>query len=168
MNETPVTIFIKKRSLQLSRRITALLAMVFLLFLSERFSLVLIDLYRSHYTIVAWRNLGLQATASVPEAIYLSALWWVRQALQSFTRGELFAPVVGQALHRVGIVLLIGALLNIFLVPILQHFLGIGPGYLIAFDIEGIVLGAVGLSLMLLAHVLMRAAELQSELDEIF
>ncbi|MFY0533450.1 hypothetical protein [Nannocystis pusilla] len=54
------------------------------------------------------------------------------------------------------------------MVPALQRALGSGPGYWIAFDVSGLVLGALGLSLTVIARVLGRAAVLQAELDEIF
>jgi hypothetical protein len=168
MKETPITVFIKKRSYLLYRWITVLLILVFVLLVSERFSAVLIDMYASPSNPDAWRNLGAQTTMALPETVYLSSLWWVRLALRSFAQGKLFTPVVGRALHRVGITLMTGAMLNIFLVPSLQYLFGEGPGYLIAYDVEGIVLAAVGVSLMLLAHVLRRASELQTEIDEIF
>jgi hypothetical protein len=42
------------------------------------------------------------------------------------------------------------------------------PGYWIAFDVTGLVLGAIGLSLIIVSHILDRARELKAELDEIF
>jgi len=42
------------------------------------------------------------------------------------------------------------------------------PGYWIAFDVTGLVLGAIGLSLVIVSHILDRAGELKAELDEIF
>jgi hypothetical protein len=62
------------------------------------------------------------------------ALWWVRQALAAFARGELFTPTITRALRRVG--LAAGALMGVFLVPSLTRALGFGPGYMIAYDDE--------------------------------
>ena len=64
--------------------------------------------------------------------------------------------------------LAVGALLNVFALPSLLTLAGKGPGYLIAYDVTGLVLGAVGLSLIVIANVLTRAAALQTELDGIF
>ncbi|MDI1480092.1 DUF2975 domain-containing protein [Polyangium sp. y55x31] len=86
----------------------------------------------------------------------------------AFSRGELFTPTITRALRRVGIMLAAGALMSVFIVPSLTRALGFGPGYVIAYDVGGLVLGAVGLALTLLANVLSHAFALQSELDEIF
>lgn len=92
----------------------------------------------------------------------------VRRALAEFARGELFAPTITRLLDRVGTLLATGAFLGVFVVPALQRALGVGPGYWIAFDVSGLVLGALGLSLTVIARVLGRAAVLQAELDKIF
>ncbi|NTX09139.1 DUF2975 domain-containing protein, partial [Myxococcus sp. CA040A] len=56
----------------------------------------------------------------------------------------------------------------VFIVPSLMRLIGFEPGYVIAYDVGGLVLGAVGLALTLLANVLTHAFALQSELEEIF
>ena len=71
-------------------------------------------------------------------------------------------------LDRVGTMLATGAFISVFLVPSASRAVGFGPGYLIAYDVSGLVLGAVGLSLKVIAHVLRRGSEMQAELDEIF
>ncbi|MDY7227144.1 DUF2975 domain-containing protein [Hyalangium rubrum] len=73
-----------------------------------------------------------------------------------------------RALHRVGVMLATGALIGVFIVPSVTRAFGFGPGYVIAYDVSGLALGAVGLALMLLANVLAHASALQHELDEIF
>jgi len=57
---------------------------------------------------------------------------------------------------------------SLFVAPLIMRMLGNGPGYWIAFDVSGIVLGAVGLSLTVVSRVLTRAGALQTELDEMF
>jgi hypothetical protein len=71
-------------------------------------------------------------------------------------------------LERVGRWLAIGAVVSVFIVPLTDTLLKHGPGYWIALDISGLVLGAVGLSLTIVGGVLARGAEIQTELDEMF
>ena len=113
-------------------------------------------------------RLGVELVAVLPEVFYLLALWWIRSALTSCAAGEFYAPVVTRMLRRVGACVATGAVLNVAVVPSLDRLLGASPGYWIAFDVTGCVLGAIGLTLFILARVLDRARELQTELDAIF
>ena len=155
---------IRERSARLRRFLTVLSFALAGMFLLERFGLVGMQAAAGG----AWRRLALQAVATSPEVFYLVALWWVRQALAAFARGEFFAPTITRMLDRVGVALAAGALAGTFVVPPLQRALGADPGYWIAFDVAGVVLGALGLSLTVIAHVLRRACAVQAELDEIF
>jgi uncharacterized membrane protein (DUF485 family) len=155
---------IRARSRRLRSVVTVMVFGLAALLTMERFSAAAISAVRGG----GWEWLASQVAAAVPEVVYLLALWWVRQALAAFAAGELFTPAVARTLHRVGLTLAIGALLNTFVVPALQTMVGRGPGYLIAYDIGGLVLGAVGLSLSMVAALFTHASALQSELDEIF
>jgi len=155
---------IRERSRRLRMVVTAMVFWLVVLLVMERFSAAAISAWRGG----GWEWLAAQAAAAVPEMVYLLALWWVRQALAAFAAGELFTPAVARTLHRVGLTLAIGALLNSFAVPVVQTMVGRGPGYLIAYDIGGLVLGAVGLSLSMVATLFTHASAVQSELDEIF
>jgi hypothetical protein len=143
---------------------TASLALVVL----ERFSNVTIRLFATSFASPALRAFGCQAVSALPEALFLLALWWVRDALSAFARGELFAPPMTRMLDRVGVLLASGAIARIAVVPGLCRLLGFNPGYWIAFDAAGLVLGAIGLALKAIAGVLRHASQIQSELDEIF
>jgi len=163
MAEHPAVREIRDRSAR-SRRFLTLLAVVLAgLFVLERFGLVATQLAGG---ADAWRRLAVQAVAVSPEVFWLAALWWVRQALAAFARGDIFAPTVARMLERVGATLAAGALAATFVVPPLQRALGADPGYWIAFDVAGVVLGALGLALAVIARVLRRAAAVQAELDE--
>lgn len=156
--------WIRERSGRLRSAVTVLLVLLSALLAMERLSAA---------TLHAWRGggydwLAAQGVAAAPEIVYLLALWWVRQALRAFAAGELFTPAVARTLHRVGLTLAAGAGLNTFVVPGVQTMLGQSPGYLIAYDIGGLVLGAVGVSLSMVASLFTHASALQSELDEIF
>jgi hypothetical protein len=108
------------------------------------------------------------AAHALPEMLSVLALWWIRGALAEFAAGEFFTPALAKALRRAGFALAIAAAFSVALLPSIEGALGWPPGYVIAFDVRTFVLGAVGIALTLIAHVLMRAALLQAELDEIF
>jgi hypothetical protein len=156
---------IRERSARLRRFLTVLALALTGMFVLERFGLVGLQLASGGD---AWRRLALQAVTVLPEVFWLCALWWVRQALAAIARGDIFAPTIARMLERVGATLAAGALAGTFVVPPLQRALGADPGYWIAFDVAGVVLGALGLSLTVIAHVLRRAAAVQAELDEMF
>jgi hypothetical protein len=145
-----------------------LVATLAVLLVLERFGSVALQLVQGGPDPNELRRLELACVVAVPEVLYLLALWWIRQALAEFAEGKLYAPPVTRMLDRVGLMLAAGAFVSVFLVPTASRLLGSGPGYVIAYDVSSLVLGAVGLSLKIIAHVLRRAAEMQAELDEIF
>lgn len=159
---------IRRYSARLRTILTAVIVLLGLLLLLERFGAAGLRVATQVGDAAALRALAAQAVAALPELAYLLALLGVRQALGEFARGELYAPVVAALLHRVGVLLAAGTVLAVCLVPGLQRLLGAGPGWWIAFDVSSVALGALGLSLTAVARVLSRAAALQAELDEIF
>lgn len=150
------------------RFVTVLWTVCLTLVVLERFSAAGITLFTSGFATDAVRAFACQVAAAVPEALYLLALWWVREALAAFSRGEWFAMAMTRMLDRVGIVLACAAATRILLVPGACRLLGFDPGYWIAFDAEGLVLVAIGLALKAIAGVLRHASTIQAELDEIF
>lgn len=150
------------------RFVTGLWTVSLTLVVLERFSAATIKAFASGFAEESLRALACQAVAAVPEGLFLLGLWWVREALAAFARGELFAMPMTRMLDRVGIVLACGSAVRIFLVPGACRLLGFDAGHWIAFDAAGLVLGAIGLSLKAIAGVLRHAATIQSELDEIF
>lgn len=150
------------------RFVTFLWAASLTLVVLERFSAATIQLFRSGFAADAQRALACQAVSALPEAMYLVALWWVRETLDAFARGELFAAPITRMLDRVGVLLAIGSATRVFIVPGACRLLGFNPGYWIAFDSAALVLGAIGLALEAIAGVLRHASSIQSELDEIF
>lgn len=155
-------------SARMRRFVTVLWILAAALVIGERFSSAAIEAFRSGFAAMPMRWLGCQAFAALPEALFLVALWWVRDALASFARGELFAPPLTRMLERVGVALACGAAARLALVPGACRLLGFNPGYWIAFDAAAIVLGAIGLALKAIAGALRHASAIQSELDEIF
>ena len=159
---------IQQSSARLRRWVTGLSAVLWILLILERFGWTLPAVVNNGLRLELTRRFCFQLVAACPEVLYLMSLWWIRQALATFAAGDFYAPVVSRMLRRVGVMLAAGAFLNVFVVPALDRALGLGPSYWIAFDVTGLVLGAIGLSLAIFARVLERARELQIELDEIF
>ena len=103
----------------------------------------------------------------LPSLGYLWALWAVQRALGDVAAGRLFHPTVAQAMRRIGVGVLVGALLSVFAVSNLSRMILDGRGSYLYFDLSGIVLGVVGAALVLLARLVDQARALQAELDEI-
>ncbi|MBA3833845.1 MAG: DUF2975 domain-containing protein [Chthoniobacterales bacterium] len=164
----PTNTSIQQRSANLRRLVSCLLASLVVLLVLERFGALAMQLSK-HGIGGEWpRRFASECITAFPEILYLLALWWIREALAAFAAGKLYTPTVTRMLERVGVMLSTGAFIGVFLLPSATGALGFGPGYVIAYDISGLVLGAIGLSLNIIAHVLQRASELQAELDEIF
>jgi hypothetical protein len=150
------------------RFVTGLWTVCATLVVLERFSAAGIKAVATGFADEALRALACQAVAAFPEALYLIALWWIRDALAAFSRGEWFAVPMTRMLDRVGVVLACGAAVRILIVPGACRLLGFDAGYWIAFDAGALVLGAIGLALKSIAGVLRHASTIQAELDEIF
>ena len=168
MSSKRTQVEIRRTSANLRRLLSGLLATLAVLLVLERFGAVTMQLLIHGLSGEALRRLGLAAVAACPEVLFLLALWWIRQALAAFADGEFYTPTITRMLDRVGTMLATGSFITVFLIPSAARALGSGPGYLIAYDISGLVLGAVGLSLKVIAHVLRRASEMEAELDGIF
>jgi hypothetical protein len=165
---TDSTEAIRRHSARMRRFVTWLWAGSLALVVLERFSAATLKVFASSFAGDALRHFACQTVAAFPEFLFLLALWWIREALAAFSRGELFAPPITRMLDRVGIVLACGAAARIFIVPGVCRVLGFNAGYWIAFDAASLVLGAIGLALKAIAGVLRHASAIQSELDEIF
>jgi hypothetical protein len=150
------------------RFVTILWTVCLTLVVLERFSAAIIRVFASGFAGDSLRWLACQIVAAVPEGLFLLGLWWVRDALAAFARGELFALPMTRMLDRVGVVLACGSAARILVVPGVCRLLGFDEGHWIAFDAAGMVLGAIGLALRAIAGVLRHASTVQSELDEIF
>ena len=159
---------IQQRAAQMRTFVSVLWILCALLVAAERFSLATVRAVQSDFAAADVRSLACQAVSAVPEALFLLGLWWVRETLSGFARGEWFTTAITRMLDRVGIVLAFGAFARVFVVPGICRLLGLDSGYWIAFDASAMVLGAIGLALKAIAGVLRRASAIQSELDEIF
>ncbi|MBA3961722.1 MAG: DUF2975 domain-containing protein [Chthoniobacterales bacterium] len=139
-----------------------------MLLVLERFGAIGLQLARRGFSGDGPRRLALECAVAFPEVLYLLALWWVRQTLAAFALGELYSPAICRMLERLGLTLASAAFLTVFILPSIARWLGFAPGYVIAYDVSNLVLGALGLSLTIIARVLRSAAAAQAELDEIF
>lgn len=154
---------LRHTSLRLGQALAALAVALAALIALERFGPLMVGAVPH-----AAGDWSLAVAKALPEFLAVLALWWIRGALAAFARGEFFTPALARALRRAGIAIAIAAAYTLALLPSIAKALGSPPGYLIAFDVSAFVLGAVGIALVLIAHVLKRAAVLQAELDEIF
>lgn len=159
---------IRMQAGRLCRIVAGGAVVLWVLLVLERFGQPAAALLQHGGDAATWHVIALRLIEACPQAIYLIALEWTRRALAGFARGDLFTPTVARMLDRVGATLVLGAFVELFLVPAAQRLLESNPGYWIAFDVSALVLAAIGLSLSVVARVLRRAAELQTELDEIF
>ena len=159
---------IRARSGRLRAALTLAVVLLSVLVLLERGSAATLQLLAHGWSGEPLRRWLYQLAVLIPDGCYLLALWWIRQAIAAFADGDLFGATIRRMLGRVGAFLAIGALLGTFALPAIAHALALSPGYWIAIDVSGLVLGAIGLALGIVARVLARAAELQSELDGIF
>jgi hypothetical protein len=160
---------IKARSAQTRRHTTVMFWALAVLVLLERFGWVGTEIIHwGGFNAEVWRVLAYRTVMATPDVFYLLALWWIRQAMAAFAEGALYTPTLTRMLERMGLMLAIGACIAVFVVPGLSRLLGFDPGYFIAFDVSAMVLGCIGVTLRVLADVLRRAAELQTELDEMF
>ena len=112
--------------------------------------------------------LALFAAQSLPTIGYLWALWSVQRALGDLAAGLTFNPTLVRAIRHIGIGVLTGSLIKVFVVINLTRWVLNVSGSYAYFDIPAIVLGVVGAALILLARVVEEARRLRSELDEIF
>lgn len=156
---------IRRKSVFYARGTGLLLLVLVLLLLLERFGWLLAVPIGGP---MSWQRLALACASAVPEVLHLAALWWLRRALLELGNGRLFAAVVTRALQRVGLLLFAGAALGVLLLPSVSAWLGQPPGYVIAYDVQQVVVAALGLSLGLVGRLLQHAAAIQSELDGIF
>ena len=159
---------IRQHSARMRRFVTILWTVCLVLVVLERFSAATIKAFAAGFVGEPVRALACQAVAALPEALFLVGLWWIREALSAFSRGELFAAPMTRMLERVGVVLACGAATRILVVPGACRLLGFDAGHWIAFDAPAMMMGAIGLALGAIARVLRHASAVQSELDEIF
>lgn len=102
-----------------------------------------------------------------PLYLYFGAIWMARQALKAIASGAMFDSVVPRLLLRIGVVLFVGALFNVFGHPLLMWALQGTPAF-VAWDGAAVALGVIGATLVLVSRLVAEAAEMRRELDEMF
>lgn len=119
---------------------------------------------------LAWQGGRFADTVAIyylPMALYVWAIWMVRQALRAVAGGAMFDAVVPTLLARVGLALFGGAILTVFGTPI-AWWLTTGQQLARPFEPSAVALGVVGLTLALVAQLLQRAGAMREELGEFF
>lgn len=102
----------------------------------------------------------------VSPACYLFAVGVIGQAMGAVARGDLFQPVLAQALRRSGIALGVGGLFSVFVMTNLMRLFGVIDGGYLNFDVSAMTLGMFGGVLFLLGTLVEEARRTQAELDE--
>lgn len=105
----------------------------------------------------------------VAPLIYLWGLIYLRSAFARIAAGALFGPAVHRALAALGMAMIVGAALEVAVIPNLL-FWTLGPGHggaLLRFDVSALSVGAIGAGLVLIARLFAAAAAMSEELDGI-
>lgn len=100
----------------------------------------------------------------LPMALYMLAIWMVRQALKAIADGKLFGEVVPSLLYRVGLLVFAGAIFNEAGRPLIT-MMTYGRPWIQTFEASGVTLGVLGLTLALVARLLKSAVDMRDELD---
>lgn len=99
---------------------------------------------------------------SLPLPFYLYALVVAARTIRRIGNGEALKGLVSGLLSRIGWALFAGAIVQVFVVPWLSRT---GPGSLAYFDMNAITLGAIGVTLVILARIVRQAEADRAELD---
>lgn len=149
---------------RLARWLGLILAVALAALLAERLGYA--GLYTEGATPAVARATGLQLMLGAPGVAYLTGLWMLRRAVEGVARGDGFGRSVTGGLRGLGIALILGALLSMFVVP-LAHWATAQPRLRsIDLDIATFVIGAIGLALLLVARLLEHADRIRGELAE--
>jgi len=115
-----------------------------------------------------WRYVGVILYWYPPMFLYIWAIWMIRQALKSISRGELFSKAIPTLLFRAGLALFVGALFEEVGRNIVAQLVWGRSVDSNTFEASGITLGVVGAMMALIARLFQRAAEMRDELDGFF
>lgn len=103
---------------------------------------------------------------SLPAICYLFGVWSIGQAMGQVAKGRLIEAALPSALRRVGLSLVVGVLINTFVVAGLYRLAGGVPHGYVRLDAAGVTLGIIGAALYLLGRIVDQALAAQAELDE--
>jgi hypothetical protein len=112
---------------------------------------------------------GKSLVRSLPAFFYILALWRVRAVFCAMAKkSRAVPPQLAGSLQTIGWILAWGAAMDVFGWTLLLRWIDGEPGGAVAhYNPAAFAIGVVGLALVMLARVLDRAAEMQSELDQI-
>jgi hypothetical protein len=114
------------------------------------------------------RQLAVQAVLSLPAAMNLAGLWFLRVAVSAAADGEPFGRLMATAFRRVGALLAASSFTALFVVPSLARLMGEPVLRLIDADISTLVLSLIGCGMLFVGILVDRAAAAQRELEEFF
>ncbi|WP_306002432.1 DUF2975 domain-containing protein [Brevundimonas sp. C43] len=107
-----------------------------------------------------------QIIRAAPSICYLFGVWSIGRAMGQLQEGRLIQPTLASALRRVGLMLVIGGVLQVFVVTNLLRLIAESRGGYLYWDVGAMTLGMIGGALFLLGRVVDQADHVQAELDE--
>ena len=115
-----------------------------------------------------WVDLLHRITHVIPISLYLLAVLGAAGILDQIGKGEYFSPRNIRALGDMGGAMLWGAIWAIFLVPSISAWTGgEGGGYRVDLSSENLVIATIGLCLLVIGRLFLRAQKLEAEMEAI-
>lgn len=109
------------------------------------------------------RGVAILLLSWAPAVFYLWAVWTVRGMFAALSRkGFVFQDVIVRALTRIGWALVLGAAAALAALPALIELGSRVLGQFAIFSAPALTIGVVGLALIALAHMIRRAAQLET------
>ena len=164
------------RKLAKTATMIALIAVVviFAALLAALDALTLLDPFIRAVTTSDWGLLGTTLVALLhklvpllPTLFYLTAVLSALAILDRVSKGQYFTALNIRALGDMGGSMLWGAGWAILLVPVLSDWTGGSYGFRVDFRPEPLVIGTIGLCLLVLGRLLLRAQALEAEMEGI-
>ena len=103
----------------------------------------------------------------VPISLYLLAVLGAAGILDQIGKGEYFSTRNIRAIADMGGSMLWGALWAAFIVPAVAEWVAGRGGYRFTLEPEILVIGIIGLSILVIGRLFLRAQQLESEMEEI-
>lgn len=101
----------------------------------------------------------------LPMPFYLWAIWTARRAILMIGSDDVLSSVMSRMLSRIGIALVVGGLMRVFGVPLVLHFTS-GSRAIGYYASAAFTVGAIGLTLIIVARLVSEAEATRAKLNE--
>jgi hypothetical protein len=108
-----------------------------------------------------------KVTPLLPFGFYLTAVVAARAILDRISEGQTFSTANVAGLGEIGSAMLSGAAVEGFVVPALSDWTAGSGGYHVDFSPEMLVIATIGLCLLVLGRLLLRAQKLEADMEAI-